>query len=374
MFLQKLAVGLSFVSASIAEIIYAGFNEAGGEFNPSVLPGTYGKDYAFIDKDHVQYYIDHGVNTFRVTLLMERMCPLEYGLGSKFNETYFSLYKEAVDYITTHGSYALIDPHNYMRYNNASDQPYSGSVIGNSSDPNAATTEQFAGFWRELASRFRYNPNVLFGINNEPHNMTTELILHNDQAAMDAIRSTGASQLVLVPGNGFTNAEIWTNLTGNGLELGSTPSSEIMGKIYDPIDNWAFDMHLYMDYDFSGTHDQCVGVNFGVENLVLVTEWLEKHNFKAFLSEFGAGYNKVCYEALDNTITYLENRSPWIGWTYWAAGPIWWNNNGVPTDSAEPYKGKGFKTTWPIVLEPHVRSYQPMKRFGITSNFKNKCV
>lgn len=112
----------------------------------------------------------------------------------------------------------------------------------------------------------------------------------------------------------------------------------------------------------------------GVENLILVTEWLERHNFTAFLSEFGGSYNRVCDQALDNMITYLEHHSPWIGWTYWAAGPMWWDNNGVATDSADPYKGKGFKTTWPIVLEQHVRSYQPIKGFGTASNFKNKSV
>ena len=66
----------------------------------------------------------------------ERMCPLSFGLGSRFNETvridhicplghaiecylrqYFSEYADAINYITlVKGAYALIDPHNYMRY------------------------------------------------------------------------------------------------------------------------------------------------------------------------------------------------------------------------------------------------------------------
>lgn len=49
---------------------------------------------------------------------------------------------------------AILDPHNYMRYNDPSAQPLSGSVIGNTTDPDAATTEQFAAFWGELAKRF----------------------------------------------------------------------------------------------------------------------------------------------------------------------------------------------------------------------------
>ncbi len=298
------------------------------------------------------------------------MCPLEYGLGDKFNETYYTLYKDAIDYITERGGYTIIDPHNYMRYNNASAQPNSGSVIGNTSDPNAATTAQFLSFWTELAGRLRYNPNVIFGINNEPHNMSTQLIFQNDQAAINGIRSTGAGQLILVPGNGYTNAEIWTNSSGNGLIPGSTPNSQVLGAIQDPFDNFAFDMHLYLDYDFSGTHNSCVSAEFGPENLVLVTQWLAENNFTAFLSEFGGGSNEVCFEALNNTIAWLEDHEQFIGWSYWAAGPLW----GEYFLSVEPEEGPEFNTTWPMVLQPHVDSYQPIKRFGISSNYPSEDV
>jgi len=54
-----------------------------------------------------------------------------------------------------------------MRYNDPSSQPASGSVIGNTTDPKAATTAQFGEFWEELAGRFKHNEKVIFGINNE---------------------------------------------------------------------------------------------------------------------------------------------------------------------------------------------------------------
>ena len=54
-----------------------------------------------------------------------------------------------------------------MRYNDPSAQPMSGSVIGNTSDPTAATTAQFARFWGELAHRFVKNEKVMFGLMNE---------------------------------------------------------------------------------------------------------------------------------------------------------------------------------------------------------------
>lgn len=60
-----------------------------------------------------------------------------------------------------------------MRYNDPSQQPATGSVIGNTSDPTAATTAQFEAFWEELAGRFKDNEKLIFGIMNEVWNHMT---------------------------------------------------------------------------------------------------------------------------------------------------------------------------------------------------------
>jgi endoglucanase len=116
-----------------------------------------------------------------------------------------------------------------MRYNDPSSQPYSGSVIGNTSDPTAATTVQFGEFWGELAGRFRDNSKVIFGLMNEPHDMATSLVLANDQAAIDGIRKVGARNLIIAPGNSWTGGHAWTD--------GSDASSLTMWKITDPLNN-----------------------------------------------------------------------------------------------------------------------------------------
>jgi len=54
-----------------------------------------------------------------------------------------------------------------MRYNNPSQQPATGSIIGDTTDPKAATTAQFGAFWGELATRFLGNDKVIFGLMNE---------------------------------------------------------------------------------------------------------------------------------------------------------------------------------------------------------------
>jgi len=285
------------------------------------------------------------------------MCPVEIGLGAAFNETYFTEFSDAVKYITMKGSYALLDAHNYMRYNDPSMQPQSGSVIGNTSDPKSATTESIAAFWGEMSTRFKSNPNVIYGIMNEPHDMPTELVLKNDQAIIDAIRATGALQLILVPGNGFAGAQRWLNET---CDIDCKPNADVLAAIRDPLNNFAFDMHLYFDNDTSGTHEECTAA--APTNLLPVTTWLREHNYTAFLSEFGVGANAACFETLNNTLNHLEQNPEFIGWTYWSAGPLW----GDYFLSIEPNEGPQFNSTWKDVLEPHVQGYAPMQRCEVS--------
>lgn len=244
-------------------------------------------------------------------------------------------------------------------------QPNSGSIIGNTSDSQAASTENLAAFWSEIAKRFVTNPNVIFGIMNEPHDMPTSLVLQNDQAMIDAVRSSGAQQLILVPGNGFTGAQRWLNET---CDTDCAPNAEVLTAIRDPMNNFAFDMHLYFDNDTSGTHEECTLA--APNNLLPVTNWLQENNYTAFLSEFGAGVNPTCFETLNNTLNHMEQNPQFIGWTYWSAGPLW----GDYFLSVEPGVGPQSNSTWPDVLEPHVRSYGTLPRCGVSSSRMNGLV
>lgn len=369
-----------FGNGAVAEILYAGVNSgivkaedkiewrlilrsaAGGEFGQGNLPGAFGIDYQFINQTAIDFFLGAGVNTVRLPFLLERMCPIETGLGSTLNDTYFGEFSNAVQYITSKGGYVILDAHNYMRYNDPSMQPNSGSVIGNTSDPIAATTEGLASFWGEIAKRFISNPNVIYGIMNEPHDMSTMLVLKNNQAMVDAIRGVGAQQLILVPGNGFTGAQRWLNATCGSASLNCSSSAASMINIKDPLENFAFDMHLYFDNDTSGTHEACTQA--APNNLFPVTQWLKENNRTAFLSEFGAGSSPDCFQTLNKTITHLETSGVFIGWTYWSAGPLW----GDYFLSIEPGMGVQANSTWPKVLEPHVTSYQPMVKCGVSTN------
>ncbi|KAF8464981.1 endoglucanase 1 [Gautieria morchelliformis] len=376
MFLAYLTGFTAAASGALATILYAGVNESGGEFSVSGvkgqgLPGRFGVDYEFINKSTIDIFVDQEkINFFRVTFLMERMTPVATGLGGPFNETYFGLYADAIDYITnTKAAYALIDPHNYMRFNDPSSQPNSGSVIGNTSDPTAATTEEFGLFWQELASRFVHNEKVIFGINNEPHDMDTALVLANNQAAINGIRASGAKQLILAPGNGFTGGHSWTETTGTA---GDAPSSDFLGRIYDPLYNTAIDVHETLDFDFSGSHNVCS--QDGPSNLVGFTNFLKQHKLKAVLSEFGAGANANCFSFVDELLSYVTENDEYIGWSAWAAGPIWGTSDsccGPDTGNLEPGMltsngtAGAFDTVWKESIHPHIP--KNLKRSGISS-------
>ena len=246
-----------------------------------------------------------------------------------------------------------------MRYNDPSQQPMTGSVIGNTSDPAAATTQQFAEFWGELAGRFKDNGRVMFGLMNEPHDMPTQLVFDNNQAAVTAIRAAGAGNLILVPGNQYTGGHSWTENWGGDL----LPNSDFMYKIEDPKNNWILDIHEYLDEDFSGGHTECVSP-YSVY-MADVTAWLKVHGLKAMVTEFGGSNATSCISSLADAVKYMAENPEYIGWTAWAAGPFWGANSPCCTDqmqlgSLEPGSTASdgspglYSSVWQNVIQPLV--------------------
>src|SRR5207248_10211570 len=76
-------------------------------------------------------------------------------------------------------------------------------------------------FWKQVAAAYRYNPLVAFDLYNEPHDISADVWKNGGmirdrftgvfyraagmQQMYDAVRSTGAQNLVLVTGNGWGN-------------------------------------------------------------------------------------------------------------------------------------------------------------------------
>jgi endoglucanase len=320
-----------------AELQFTGVNLAGAEFGESNLPGTYGQtgDYVYPNAAEVSYFVGKGANTFRVPFRWER---LQRSLNADFDATELSRLDAFVTSATQAGAYIVLDPHNYARYRSGGTE----TIIGNGAVTNAA----FADFWSRLANVYKDNDHVIFCLMNEPNTMPTEQWLTAANAAIASIRNTGAENLVLVPGNAWTGAHSW-NQNWYG-----TPNGTVMLNVVDPADNYAYDVHQYLDTDSSGTTSTVVSATIGRERLVDFTNWLHANNKRGFLGEFavpnsriGSNANQIGDEAIDNMLDYIEeNDDVWLGWTWWAAGPKWGNylftaeptNLGLPNQADRP--------------------------------------
>ncbi len=303
--IQVTAVVFCLSSGVFGQTQYGGVNLAVAEFGGKNLPGIFNKHYTYPTPKEVDYFVSKGMNIFRLPFLWER---LQGQANAPLNETELGRIKEFVSYATSKKAAVILDPHNYARYY--------GEVIGSEKLP----VSVFEDFWKRLALVFKDCPNIIFGLMNEPHGMETELWLKDANAAIAAIRLTGAKNLILVPGNAYSGAHSWTS------DWYGSPNGTVMLGVVDPGNNYAFDAHQYLDRNSSGTSAQCVSETIGSERLKKFTEWLREHGKKGFLGEFGAADNETSLKALDDMLDYVDaNDDVWLGWTYWSAGP-WWGN------------------------------------------------
>ena len=300
-----------------ASVPYKGVSLAGAEFGVDpygngAVPGTFGVDYIYPDPAYAPGYgsaddfLSKGMTTFRLPFRWERLQPT---LFAPFDAAELGRLTTTVSDLTAKGATVLLDPHNYARYGT--------SVIGSAAVPSG----DFADFWSRLAAVFAGNPKVVFGLMNEPHDMPTEQWSSAANVAIAAIRQAGATNLILVPGNGWTGGGGWAS-SGYG-----TPNASVMLSIQDPGNNFAFEVHQYFDADASGTSPTCVSTTVGSESLAGFTSWLRQNGKRGFLGEFGASSDPTCLAAIDDIVSHVEaNADIYLGWTYWAAGP-WWGTN-----------------------------------------------
>ena len=314
-------LALSVCSAEIANAVessvrYTGVNIPQAAFGS--VPGKYGRDYAYPQPSTLDYFAKKGMNTVRLPVLWER---LQHRLLGDLDNDEMGRVDAVIRHAGSKGMLVILDVHNYATY--------SGTVIGTKGLPPSALGD----LWRRIAEHYKDNYTVIFGLMNEPNGLPTETWLGAANMAIAEIRRTGAKNLILVPGNGWSSARDWL-----GGSYG-TPNSEVMLKVDDPADDFAYDVHQYFNADFTGTSADCQSVDIGISTLTPVTEWARQHKRRTFLGEFGVGLDATCLAALDRTMRFLsENKDVWLGWTYWAGGERWpvdYFTNIQPSDGHE---------------------------------------
>jgi endoglucanase len=229
-----------------------------------------------------QHFASQGVNIFRIPFAWQLMTPQVGGtISSSFFSTYDSTVQSALRSSTS--PYVIIDLHNYARWNgnvpfcmkdttSAHSLLLSGQIIGQG----GPTNDQYASLWSQLAAKYKGNSKIIFGIMNEPHDLSVSTWVTSVQAAVNAIRAAGAtSQYILIPGSSYSSAQALPSEAGPSL-LGVTDPAGGKSKLI-------FDVHKYLDSDNSGTHTDCVTDNVGV--LTTLVQWLTQNGRQALLSE-----------------------------------------------------------------------------------------
>lgn len=289
--------------AAAPAVRWKGVNLAGGEFNAGRSPSRYGKDYVYPTAKVAAPFVQAGMNIARLPIAWKRLqpAPLQPLDAAELKRVDAAI--AALDGFDR----VILDVHNYGRFG--------GKVL----QPGTANADYLPDLWKRLAAHYADDRRVVFGLMNEPHGISARDWRSIADGAVQAIRKTGARNLILVPGTRWSGAHSWA-------AGGAGSNAAAFADFTDPANNFAFDMHQYLDADSSGTHRECVSPEKARRRLSAATKWLRANHFKGFLGEFGAANNEECQAALASLLTTMQrNGDDWEGWTYWAGGP-WWGD------------------------------------------------
>ncbi len=302
-----------------------GVSLSGAEFNDP-RTGRENTDYIYPNTAELDYYSSIGMNVVRLVLSWERIQPTQDG---PLDTHQLAKMDDLVTYGAGKGLKVVIDLHNYG-YRDQDLSRHGGNLVGSPASPDSA----LANVWSKLAAHYLKHPNVMFGLMNEPHVQSAAQWASAAQASIDAIRATGATQEILVPGSYWTGAHSWTK----------SDNASVMGRVTDPGHNMAFELHQYLDTDNSGTHDTVVSPTIGPERLADATAWAKAAGHRLVLGEFGAASDPASLTALGNMLAYLQQHSDvWQGAIYFAGGPwmgtYMFNTDPVSGTNSDPAHG-----------------------------------
>ncbi|KAI1501587.1 glycoside hydrolase superfamily [Biscogniauxia marginata] len=329
------------IAAVFARSPFAGLNIAGFDFGSDIqgaqnISNSFGPVPGLGDgrsdgPAQMQHFVQNdGLNTFRLPVTwqflinsrnLNGLATAEIGNTSNgtLDRTNAAEYNLLVRACLDTGSTCIIDIHNYARFE--------GQIIGQGGPTNA----QFALLWSQIASMYRNESKVIFGVMNEPHDLP-DLSTWADtvQAAVTAIRQAGATtQTILLPGTEFTHA---SSFVENG-------SAGNLSRVVNPdgsITNLVFEVHQYLDADGSGTALECVTDHIQ-DGFMPLAQFLVANGRKALLGEIGGGNTTSCLTNLRNSLAFInDNPDAFMGYTAWAAGgfsPLDYNLTMTPKGS-----------------------------------------
>lgn len=283
-----------------------GVNISGGEYNGGKTNGRLNYEYTYPSNAEINYYASKGMTVIRMPFSGARLQPIN---NAALSVSEIANLQKVITYSASKGVSVILDPHDYGRkYDSVSGTM---KLIG---VPGGLPSANFADFWKRLAIAFKSQPNVIFALMNEPNQQTPVQWKAVASDAVAAIRATGATQKILIPGTSWTGAHSWVSSGNAAAWKGFT----------EPGNNFAFEVHQYLDSNNSGTSDVCV-LGKGKDVLNSATLWARTNHYKLFLAEAGWSKNATCLSEGAAMMNYTSaNADVWAGWTYWSGGS-WWS-------------------------------------------------
>ena len=324
--------------ARTATTFLRGANLAGGDTLWSTWPTdgsgpVSGTHYQFVGSRDVDYLVDRGFDVFRVLFAWEALQPAPYARipsGPPAHTTYAERLFALVDYITrVKDKTVLLDVHGG---DDSTFAAYRGVRVGKNYQ-GYAIDDMLCDLWWQLAQRYKGDERVMFGITNEPAWIPTVTWFACAQRIVDAIRSTGAKNVIVMPGDHFTGAGSWTD---NSMDVGVPKRSNAWGwenargpgqALEDPLGRTWVQVHLYLDQDAGGGTEQVLSPTIGVERLSRVVDWARGRGLQVFVGEVGlSAKSPIAAEAWRRLAEYMDqSRNVVRGFAWWAYGvPSWW--------------------------------------------------
>ncbi|EGG08510.1 family 5 glycoside hydrolase [Melampsora larici-populina 98AG31] len=275
-----------------------GVNIAGLEFGIDTNGGKSGS-YVSPPLDQIPHFITGKVNALRFPIGWQYIQVNDVSDKAPLDQAYLTLLDKYVMATTKLGAFAIIDLHNYARRD--------GKVVGQS-DLGADT---LVDLWTRLAAHYKDQPKVLFGLMNEPHDLTSSVWFGVIQSVVTAIRKAGANNNILLPGNAYQHLATFASDYNNGLSAIKNPDGSHTGLILE--------IHQYFDQDGSGTSTQCTQDH--IAELQSVVTLLKNGGRQVFITEAGGGNTKSCSDIVSKFVTAATKAYPTVvGTLVWAAG------------------------------------------------------
>lgn len=272
---------------------------SGGEFTPG---GQYGQNYGYPGPESIDYYADKGMKIVRMPFTWERVQPKMFG---ELDPLEMSRLDAAVNHCISRGQTVGIDVHNGGYLN--------GKLIGGSE----VSDEAFADLWARLAANYfdRQDSTILM-LMSEPYDQCARQWIKTANKAIQAIRRTGAKQIIVVPGSYYDGGWTWAK---------SDNQKIVGGGVVDPLNNYMFEIHQYMDGNGAGgTSEIAYWPTIGADRLADVTNWARAKGHKLFLGEFASADDAASMEGLRYMVRYvMENSDVWKYATWWGGGDRW---------------------------------------------------